>query len=461
MTDLYRGTFRIVRGDVARVAARSGLGTFDAVLCDPPYGLKFMGKAWDHGVPSSSVWANVLDRLRPGGHLIAFGGTRTFHRLGVAIEDAGFEIRDCLSWLYGQGFPKSLAIDKAIDRVRDDRAEVYRVTAWIREARDRAGLSNRQIDEAFGFSGMAGHWTSGKSQPAVPTIEQVPKLLDLLGVDPPEEIRRLLWDLNGRKGQPGEAWGRREVVGTKKALDGSGFGNVGHGLTSTEIDVTAPATPHAHRFHGYGTALKPAWEPAVLAMKPTDGTFAANAVEHGVAGLGIDASRIDIADGDSSGFWEQARAGKPSDGLAAIDRRNLEQGYRKSLYPSAPSANIPSGRWPANVLLDEEAADELGDASRFFYTAKASPKERHAGLEKGENKHPTLKPVRLAEYLAKLLLPPAREDGQPRRILVPFSGVGSEVAGCLRAGWDEVVGIELEPEYVALANRRVPALLDL
>ena len=109
-------TFRLLAGDVSEILPTLEAESFDAVLCDPPYGLKFMGKAWDHGVPGEPVWREVLRVVKPGAHLVAFGGTRTFHRLAVGIEDAGFEIRDCLLWLYGQGFPKSLDISKAIDK---------------------------------------------------------------------------------------------------------------------------------------------------------------------------------------------------------------------------------------------------------------------------------------------------------------------------------------------------------
>jgi hypothetical protein len=188
------------------------------VVTDPPYELSFMGKGWDGSGIAYSVelWAECLRVLKPGGHLLAFGGTRTYHRMAVAIEDAGFEIRDSIQWVYGSGFPKSLDVSKAIDKQRHHRADIYKVTAWVKTARDSAGITNKDIDTAFGFAGMSGHWTSSKSQPTVPTLDQVPQLLQVLGVaaeDVPEDIRRLLWDLNGKQGQPGENWAKREVVG--------------------------------------------------------------------------------------------------------------------------------------------------------------------------------------------------------------------------------------------------------
>jgi len=200
----------------------------------------------------------------------------------------------------------------------------------------------------------------------------------------------------------------REVISQKRGKDCVNGDMYRPGLDNYKAkvyDITAPATPEAQRWHGYGTALKPAHEPVLVCMKPTAGTFARNAIEHGVAGLAIDAARIS------------------------------------------------GGRWPANVILDEHAAAELdaqSGASRFFYCAKASRKERGEG-----NTHPTVKPSALAEYLAKLILPPAGSG--PRRLLVPFSGSGSEMIGAQRAGWDHITGVEQSAEYVAIAKRRTAA----
>lgn len=440
------GAFKIIVGDVEDVLPELD-GPFDAVLCDPPYGLKFMGCAWDtfsgenraqgndtradfdqvggnHNPSNSkdrqrtrlsegrkfqegalSWFEAILPLVRPGAYVAAFGGTRTYHRLACAIEDAGFEIRDCLSWLYGSGFPKSLDVSKAIDKA--------------------AGAERKKIGTGKGRTGAAAQPNGGS-------------------VHSDDNYQ---W--------PGD------------------------------FDITAPSTEAARHWDGYGTALKPAWEPCVLAMKPLDGTFAANALEHGVAGLNVDGGRIESHDGYTENAVTQGVNTARTSFAPAVDRRMFE-----------PSV---AGRWPANVALDEEAAAMLdeqsgvtrsrqsersagfvdsssiygtgravgkltgandeGGASRFFYTAKVSTAERNAGLQPGDPcRHPTLKPVRLMEWLAKLLLPPPREDGKPRRLLVPFSGAGSEVAGALRAGWDEVVGIEQSAEYAAWSRLRVPAL---
>ncbi len=226
---------------------------------------------------------------------------------------------------------------------------------------------------------------------------------------------------------------------------------------------------------GKGSALKPAWEPIIVAMKPCEGTFAENALKWGVAGLAIDAGRIGT----------EARINQP------MGRpENCYGGYGAT---ATATATATVGRWPANVLLDEEAAAQLdqmsgisdsvnrvglrsgrgasdlfsglgeqgsvsmghtdsGGASRFFYTAKASPSERSANLQ-GRNQHPTVKPVDLNRYLASLILPPDRET--PRRLLVPFSGSGSEILGGIAAGWDECLGIESDPQWVAVARERI------
>ena len=339
-------TWTVIAGDMRDADFGDG---FDAVLCDPPYELGFMGKRWDaSGVAfDSRVWARVLAACKPGAPLMAFGGTRTYHRMTCAIEDAGFEIRDCLAWLYGSGFPKSLDVSKALDRAS--------------------------------------------------------------GADV----------------------------------------------------ITAPATDAARAWAGYGTALKPAFEPCVLARAPLDGTVANNVTAHGCGALAIDAGRIGTEN-------TQGISGK-----SAMWGDNMPR----------VMAGSENGRWPANVLLDEQAAAMLDASvdeipSRFFYTSKASRDDRDHGLLRlpstaaeqtgrtegsagitayagatgpARNPHPTVKPTDLTEYLARLILPPRRAT--PRRLLVPFAGSGSEMIGALRGGWDEVVGVELV--YFDLARERL------
>lgn len=380
--------FKILTGDVTQQLATLPDNFFDAVLSDPPYGISFMGKAWDHGVPSADTYRELLRVLKPGAMGLHFGGTRMWHRLAVNLEDAGFELRDTVMWLYGSGFPKSHNISKALDKAAGAEREVL---------------------------------------------------------------------------------GPKVRLGDTKAYDANPTENRLFGCSHDPIGVlTAPATDAAKQWDGWGTALKPAWEPALLVQKPLAGTFANNALTHGCGGLNIDGCRIETSDNLNGGSYSAG------DWTANIGEEYVG-GHKR-----VPGGFVqPTGRFPANLILAEEAGAALGEAQRFFYCAKVGTKERNAGLGEGfeahqhytqaapqpnrgnrenvtrKNNHPTLKPMALTEYLAKLLLVPARTDGQPRRLLVPFSGAGSEMIGALLSGWDEVWGIELDPDYVAIAAARI------
>lgn len=449
-------TCEIIRGDVLDAMKNIESNTFDACLTDPPYALVggsrngssqpgdmstpqgrsgpskkrgFMGLEWDGEIPSVEVWAELLRVLKPGGLLLAFGGTRTWHRLAVNIEDAGFNIKDTLMYLYGSGFPKSHAIGKAIDKVAGAERTV------TGHSKNGSGASQIKLSNH-------GHGDTG------------------IGM-----------------------------------LDGSG----------KEFDVTEPATDEAKQWDGYGTGLKPAFEPILLCQAPVDKTYANNALTWGCGGLNIDGSRIETEHNQ-----ERHSEGKTIYGGNALLQSSTKQTTSRD--------GDPSGRWPANLILDEQSAEQLdkqsgelksgelkpykqknrdgysgsmpevrlyncpasmGGASRFFYCAKVSRSERNKGLEgltekdlywssgkqspgtfqsegtnkKAQNNHPTLKPIALTEYLAKLILPPERDT--PRKIIVPFSGAGSEMIGALRAGWDEATGIELMAEYVEIAKLRI------
>ena len=415
----------------------------DSIVTDPPYGLAFMGKRWDYDVPSVELWQECLRVLKPGGHLLAFAGTRTQHRMAVRIEDAGFEIRDMIAWVYGSGFPKSLDVSKAIDKQRHDREQTLQVTGWIRQQRDAAGIGNADIDGVFGFHGMAGHWTSQASQPAVPTLEQVPKLLEVLGVtldDVPEEIRNLIWTLNGNKGQPGAAWLQREVIGqstsaisTRKDLCND-KGTV-WGTNSSTFNITAPATESAKQWQGWGTALKPALEPITVARKPLCGTVAENVLQHGTGAMNVDGCRV----GNDTVGWGGSRGG--SDDPTQSQGRN----YRHGDGDPRPV----QGRWPANLIHDgsEDVTglfpqDGDASASRFFYCAKADQSERR------NSKHPTVKPVALMGYLVRLVTPVGGI------VLDPFGGSGT-TAEAARLESCRYILIEREAEYCRDAAERL------
>lgn len=349
----------IEQGDVPTKLQAIPDNTFDAVLTDPPYGLKLMGHKWDAGVPSVEVWKEVLRVCKPGAFLLAFGGTRTSHRLTCNIEDAGWEIRDTIAWLYGQGFPKSHDISKAIDRKLGGKRRVVRYRSNVHRG--------KSADHRYGYAA------------------------------------------------PGE-----------------------------RIPVTLPLTEEALRWHGYGTALKPGHEPIIVAVKPRAGSFASNAMKWGCGGLNIDACRV----GTTQGRWP-ANVILDEEASALLDRQTGISKSRRSRRRNTAS-NVGNGRTlhPFKSRIEAiEGYEDEGGASRFFFCPKVSKSERQG------SDHPTMKPLRLCQYLATLLLPPAGTT--PRKLLVPYSGSGSEMIGALQVGWDHVLGIELDPKYVAQAKRRL------
>lgn len=360
----------VLQGDAFEVLRGIEADTFEAVVTDPPYGLGrepspeeltrivrawalgehvpvtgrgFMGRSWDAFVPGSAIWCEVFRVLKPGGHVLAFAGSRTVDLMGLSLRLAGFEIRDQLQWIYGSGFPKSLDVSKATGKVRDD----SEAAAW----------------------------------------------------------------------------------------------------------------------NGWGTALKPAHEPIIMARKPLAGTVAANVLKHGTGAINVDGCRV----GETGG----TRAiGAPP---------NNNNVYGKGMGGQA-YAEI-GGRWPANVILDEAAGAMLdeqsgvrtsgtraagvrkglgyhgakggggpavegssGGASRFFYCPKASRAERNAGGV--ANKHPTVKPVALMRWLVRLVTPPGGA------VLDPFAGSGTTGAAAVLEGFD-FVGVELDAEHAALAEARI------
>jgi len=403
---------KLHHGDCLEVMPTLDADSIDSIVSDPPYGLSFMGKGWDHGVPSVEFWSEALRVAKPGAHLLAFGGTRTFHRLTVAIEDAGWEIRDCVMWVYGSGFPKSHDVSKAIDKAAGAEREVV--------GQAKSGIAKG--DTTFGDDNWAGK--------------------------------------------------NRTVYG-----------------------LTAPATDAAKQWEGWGTALKPAWEPIIVARKPLIGTVAANVLAHGTGGINVDGCRVG------------------TDELKGKVYNNNNTGWKCTSAPSTIYGN-EQGRWPANLIHDgsddvtagfpnagggfgkrgalnggatswgfkgemqEVAYGDSGSAARFFYCAKASKADRDEGCEgmelrlpvdgadklteqdrrKGEgitrqpsrNNHPTVKPTALMRYLCKLVTP---LNGI---ILDPFMGSGSTGKAATLEGFN-FIGIDLSAEYVAIAQARIDA----
>jgi DNA modification methylase len=416
-------TYQLHHGDCLEVLRSMPDCSVDSIVTDPPYGLSFMGKKWDYDVPSVDVWVECLRVLKPGGHLLAFAGTRTQHRMAVRIEDAGFEIRDMIAWVYGSGFPKSLDVSKAIDKNNGEVGRLLRFTEWMRTT----GLTSKQIDQATGTN-MGGHYLTAKSQPAIPTRKLWEKLRPLCG-QVPEWVDDLVERIEAE----------RKVVGQKIINGEEGTaGGYKNGIASIQganisinrsIDITIAATPEAKQWQGWGTALKPALEPITVARKPLIGTVAENVLQHGTGAINVDRCRV--------GEREKEQ-------FTGIKNGSINA-YGDYFYPKGEKA-LPAGRWPANFIHDgsEEATDLLKDSARFFYCAKASKADR------GENHHPTVKPTDLMRYLCRLVTPP---NGI---VLDPFMGSGSTGKAAMLEGF-AFVGIEREAEYIAISEKRIQA----
>ena len=425
-------------GDCREVMRTLDPESIDSIVTDPPYALGFMGKGWDtystgrkqkHNNRFEEFIYDVCEHAfrvaKPGAHLLAFGGTRTYHRLACAIEDAGWEIRDCVMWVYGSGFPKSHDVSKAIDREAGAEREVL--------GRNKHGRT--QSVGAYNFGG-------------------------------------------------------RDVI--------NGSNNMGQ-----EFDITAPATEAAKQWQGWGTALKPAYEPIIVARKPLRGTVAGNVLEWGTGGINVDGCRI----------------GTDETLQGSTVRNDIQGGAFASGHKANPGdipdfTQNPAGRWPANFIHDgsEEVVglfpraagasapvrgseqsttgqngilghfnrvpgpfhNDSGSAARFFYCAKASKRDRDEGCEGMEEKeagikndsgrgfsesdpmakimrrnhHPTVKPTDLMRYLCRLVTPP---DGL---VLDPFTGSGSTGKAAILEGF-RFVGCELSAEYIEIARARI------
>lgn len=436
-------------GDCLEVLAAMPANSIDAVVTDPPYGLGnttgaqvaetithwvtgdrgfipegkgFMGRPWDAFVPPVAVWDEAMRVLKPGGHLVAFSGSRTLDLMQLAIRLAGFDVRDTLMWLYGSGFPKGQRLDERMAAFEAGEApengippEVYTVTAYLRAARDAAGWSNRQIDALFGRNGMAGHWVSNGQQPAVPSLEEWARLKSELAPHLGDDVDGLV-EQYAATNRPDD-WGQR---GESTFLDTLG----------DEYD--------RDRLTEWSTALKPSHEPIVLARKPVDGSTSRTVQVHGTGGLHVGACRVGS---EAVPGRAQPLLGTKGDGVTGFGTGTGRNG-------AVSPAQV--GRWPGNVMLDDEAAAALdastfGGASRFFYTAKASGRDRVKVDGQG---HPTVKPVDLMRWLVRLVTPPGGT------VLDPFAGSGTTLEAAIAEGF-KAVGVEREPDYLRIIQARL------
>jgi len=461
-------------GDCLEVLRGMADNSVDSIVTDPPYGLSFMGKQWDYDVPGVEVWAECLRVLKPGGYLLAFAGTRTQHRMAVRIEDAGFEIRDMIAWVYGQGFPKSLDVSKAIDKRGGNSNLTVQIGAAIKAAREARGLSASECDRTF--CGGTTNWSWFEGRPngqRAPSPETFTKIAEAW-----PELAHLAEAV---------AEAEREVVARGSAGLGQGQFNArevgvgGYGF-SVEYDITAPATVAARQWQGFGTALKPALEPITVARKPLIGTVAANVLQHGTGALNIDACRVPTADaadaadyadkcasvvgfdsnrnGAAYGNWQGKREDSASP-LGRFPANLIHDGSEEvsAMFPdsagsggSVPNVRITGygggiGTGQSEYLGGERTQHDAGSgsAARFFYTAKASREDRGA-----DNTHPTVKPTDLMRYLCRLVTPPGGT------VLDPFMGSGSTGKAAVLEGF-KFVGIEREADYLAIAEARIDA----
>jgi DNA modification methylase len=434
---------QIICGDNVETLRTLPDACVDSCVTDPPYGLEFMGKAWDKGVPGVELWREVLRVLKPGGHLLAFAGTRTQHRMATAIEDAGFEIRDMIAWVYGSGFPKSLDVGKAIDKRGGNVAGFTEFRDAVRDAMQQNGISRKQLQDALG-NHMLSHYLTAGSQPAVPVLRDYRIIRDTVGLG--DEFDELFNDEAER-----EVVGQRLMNDTTKAR--AGFTGAAHSPdydgSKRVVDITAPATEAAKQWAGWGTALKPSLEPITVARKPLCGTVAANVLQHGTGGLNVDGCRVAAEGGSPAAARREAsvRTGNVSTRPGTYDRPLQDRTSAERYTEPRPGEQL--GRWPANLIHD--GSDEVvglfpedGEASaaRFFYCAKAGPEERR------QSKHPTIKPVALMRYLVRLVTPPGG------LVLDPFGGSGT-TAEAARLEHCRFLLMELSPEYCADAAERL------
>jgi DNA modification methylase len=567
----------VINGDNIELLKNYPDNYFDAVVTDPPYGLGkepnaeelmkdwiekgyheisgkgFMGKEWDAFIPQPIFWKEVYRVLKHGGHVLSFFGTRTYDWGVMSMRFAGFEVRDCIQWLYGSGFPKSHNISKALDKMEGRIGESsFKIKTELNKLKDLKGYSSKELNDLCGFESSNYFRTDNHLINNFPNEEKWKKLKEILGIN--EDLDSLFKSA------------KREIIGKSKYSQPIN-GIMSNGLDKSlrkNISITTSSTEAAKQWDGWGTALKPANEPIVLARKPLEKglSVAENILKWGVGGINIDASRIGNENRSYKGMSSNIPSGagtfrddnwKPKDievnvsgrfpaniilthhedcvckGTKKVKSDGHHSGkvpdngglYNLGLKPLEDKGNIHAQNGKEEVedwdchedcpirILDEQSGvtksskrgshnsrvrtsgdiykqdkDEYrddntygdkGGASRFFYVAKASKAERNKGLDgfdtkqtiggggtyneeagakygsikaEGKNFHPTVKPIKLMQYLVKMITPP---NGI---VLDPFCGSGTTGVACKLDGF-QFVGLEQDPEYSKIADARI------
>lgn len=433
---------QLMTGDCRPLMAAMEAGSVDAIVTDPPYEYGFMGAAWDRsGVAfQPETWAGALRVVKPGTHLVAFGGPRTFHRVAAAIEDAGWELRDTLSWLYGQGMPKSLNIGKEIDRRGG--VSIAWFGPWLRTERERRGMKMKELAVHFpsatgGLTGCVANWELGYN---LPTPDQFNTLVRVLGL-PFDSLEAA----------------ERAVVATKVDPGGRRVGIVG-GAEAREFDVTAPATDLAKQWNGWGTALKPAWEPIILARAPLSSTVAENVMAHGTGALNVLGcsngerwpANVILTHSPDCIHWQGATRCAPGCPVAMLDAQAPDVGAVAPVTGTEPSTPSPNGIFNPRGRVPGPFHDDAGGASRFMYVAKAPRSERDAGLPPDlVNDHPTVKPIDVMRWLVRLVTPPGG------LVFDPFTGSGTTGCAVELEGGFRFLGSDLKAHHIAIAGHRM------
>lgn len=435
---------RVIHGDCLEVLREIPDNSIDSMVTDPPYGLSrepdieevltkwlagedyhhrgggFMGKTWDSFVPGPSIWREVYRVLKPGGHALVFAGTRTQDLMTISLRLAGFEIRDVIAWLYFNGFPKSLDVSKALDIRERGKFTINK----IQHFREKRGLTRKQLGELAGFKDpekTVWNWEIGGHVPSEANWNLIKRILDIT-----EEEEK--------------AFEREKIGQATKAAPTYHTQNVGGKIARIDTyDITAPATDIAKKWNGWGTALKPAHEPIIMARKPLIGAVAENVERWGTGALNIDGCRIPL-----NGEKPPTGSGRAGDSI-----------YSQVATSKGNGGNITpeNGRFPANIITTESDAfwSKYCNVTPEHLSKKASKKDRNSDWRGEEilkrNTHPTVKPTDLMAWLVRLATPPGGI------VLDPFAGSGSTLVAAKREGF-KYIGIEREAEYVEIARAR-------